>query len=421
MSRSRLSLVALGLVCLTAPAFFLADAGEPARKKIPITGAADNRLASLDKTMVEFLKVHPEIPGAVLAVARDEKIVYSRGFGYAEGKRLMAPTAKLRIASISKPITAAAILRLIESGRLKLQDKVFTILDLEEPKKVKFDRRWRQVTIAHLLHHTGGWDRGQSFDPMFHNRAICAKLHIVSPARQDDIIRYMLTRPLDFEPGTRYAYSNFGYCLLGRVIEKVSGRKYEDFVRQEVLLPIGMRDTHLGRTLREDRLDGEVVYNAGGRKAPAILGPNLGRPVLLPYGVWCLEAMDSHGAWVSTGPDLVRFALAFNHPDRCKVLKAQSVRALFARPDGPAGSIERGRDNVVYYSCGWNVRLYNNGVRNIYHSGLLPGTSTILVHRGADQVSWAVLFNWQEPGKPAPATLIDPLVQRAVTAVKAWP
>ena len=113
------------------------------------------------------------------------------------------------------------------------------MLDLEEPKKgAKFDRRWREVTIHQLLQHTGGWDRDKSFDPMFHNNQICEELKIPSPALQKDIIRYMVRQPLDFNPGERYAYSNFGYCLLGRVIEKVTGmRRTRNSCGATVLLP----------------------------------------------------------------------------------------------------------------------------------------------------------------------------------------
>src|SRR5262249_26041862 len=146
------------------------------------------KLASFDQMMIKFLQAHPQVPGAAIAVARNGKIVYSRGFGYADGKQLVKPNSKYRVASISKPVTACAILQLCEHKKLKLDDKVFTVLHLEEPKKgIKFDPRWRQVTIQHLLQHMGGWDRDKSFDPMFHNGAICQELKIKSPALQHDI------------------------------------------------------------------------------------------------------------------------------------------------------------------------------------------------------------------------------------------
>jgi CubicO group peptidase (beta-lactamase class C family) len=412
--------ILLSLLIVPVAAFVPAVAALPGKENIPSTGPADKRLAPLDKMMVDFLRAHPQVPGATLCVAREGRIVYDRGFGYAEGKQSTQPNSKMRIASISKPITAVAILQLVEHGKLKLEDKVFHVLDLEEPKKAKFDARWRQVTIHQLLQHTGGWDRDKAFDPMFVSPDICEHFKIKPPAMQQDIIRYMLEKPLQFDPGTRYAYSNFGYCLLGRVIEKLTGKKYEEYVRKEVLLPVGAQDTHLGHTLREEHLPEEVFYDTGGKKGVAILGPNLGKQVLLPYGVWCLEAMDSHGAWVSTASDLVRFAAAFNHPDQCKVLKAKSIEIMFAAPPGPAGHNKNGKEKETFYGCGWDVRPYGK-VRNTWHSGSLDGTSTLLVRRGGDNMTWAVLFNSRSSGKEEPAGIIDPLVHAAVDAVKEWP
>ncbi len=394
-------------------------AAEGEKKAIPVSGAADKRLASFDKMMTSFLEEHPNVTGATLAVGKGGKVVYSRGFGHASDTYLMKPTAKMRIASISKPITAVAILQLIERGKLKLTSRVFDVLELDEPRE-GFDHRWRDVTIQQLLHHTGGWDRDKSFDPMFINGKVCKELKIESPARQGDIIRYMVGKPLDFNPGVRYAYSNFGYCLLGRVIEKVTGMPYEQYVRRNVLLPIGATSTHLGHTLPGKRLVDEVTYDSGGRKGTAIMGPERGKAVLLPYGAWSLEALDSHGGWVATAPDLVRFAMSFDHPERGKLLTAQSVETMFACPPGAAGHNKNGKEKNVFYGCGWSVRPTGK-TRNTWHTGLLDGTSTLLVRRGADNLTWAVLFNHFTPGGPVPADLIDPLVHAAADAVKEWP
>ena len=236
-----------------------------------------------------------------------------------------------------------------------------------------------------------------------------------------DIIRHMLGKPLDFNPGERYAYSNFGYCLLGRVIEKVTGRTYEDYVRREILLPVGALDTHLGKTLREERLPGEVFYDVEGRKGNAVLGPDLGKPVLLPYGTWCLEAMDSHGGWVASAPDLVRFASAFDHPDNCKLLQAKSIDTMFACPTGAAGHDKNGKEKDAFYGCGWNVRPHGKGVRDTWHDGGLAGTSTLLVRFGGDNLTCAVLFNGYSFRKTAPADLMEPLLHAAAQAVTEWP
>jgi CubicO group peptidase (beta-lactamase class C family) len=394
--------------------------------KIETTGRADPRLASFDRLMERFLHEH-ELPGASLAVARHGRLIYRRGYGYADAatKELVAPNALFRIASISKPLTAAAVLQLMERGRLKGEDSVFEVLRLRPPDDGagKFDPRWKKVTILHLLQHRGGWDRDKAFDPMFRSPAIVEELHVEPPARPDDIIRYMLRRPLDFDPGTRDAYSNFGYCLLGRVIEKVSGRTYEDYVRKEVLAPLGIQRMRLGATLPVNRARGEVKYHvpktALGR---AVMGPRRGEEVPSPYGAWCLESMDSHGGWLASAADLVRFASAFDDPRHCKILKSKSIELMLARPPGAAGQNAKGKPRASYYACGWMVRpLGENGGRNIWHSGSLPGTSTLLVLRH-DGLAWAVLFNSRHgTKKKEPAAAIDPLLHEAADAVKNWP
>jgi N-acyl-D-amino-acid deacylase len=409
----------LGIAALMAFAGSLAStvrAQPPAI--LPSTGPTDARFESFDRMMVEFLEKNPRVPGAALAVARHGRLVYSRGFGYADGKTKVEPDSRFRIASISKPITSVAILRLAQEGKLKLDDLVFDVLDLAEPKK-GFDPRWRKITIRNLLQHTGGWDRDKSFDAMFINGKICKRLGIASPAMPNDILRYMLEQPLDFDPGSRYAYSNFGYSILGRIIEKLTGGPYEDFVRREVLLPVGAQLTRLGHTPYDDRLLGEVHYESGRPKTSSILAANLGEQVEWPYGGWCLELMDSHGGWVSTAPDLVRFASAFDDPEKCKLLTAKSIETMFARPDGLAGHDKDGKDKATYYGCGWSVLPAGNRP-TIWHTGLFAGTSTLLVRR-SDGLAWAVLFNgWTPPDRNA-ASIIDPLVHKAADAVKMWP
>src|SRR5258707_5153350 len=137
---------------------------------IPSIGPTDPNLAPLDRLMTTFIKDHHP-PGAALAVARHGQLVYARGFGLAvkEKKEPVDPHALFRIASISKPITAVAILQLVERKELKLDDKAYDLLKLEpfEHTDVKFDPRWKQITVLQLLHHSGGVDAAHAFDPMF--------------------------------------------------------------------------------------------------------------------------------------------------------------------------------------------------------------------------------------------------------------
>ncbi|HUQ68346.1 MAG TPA: serine hydrolase, partial [Planctomycetaceae bacterium] len=178
------------------------------------TGPKDDRLAKLDELMHDFLAEHG-VPGAAVAVTDHGRLVHARGYGYADiaTREPVQPTSLFRIASISKPITAVAILQLIEQGKLKLDDKVFDVLDKSAEITEagdKFDVRQRDVTIRHLLEHRGGWDRDVSFDGMFQSIRFAKLLDVPAPAGPHDIIRAMLRHKLDFAPGERYAYSNYG-------------------------------------------------------------------------------------------------------------------------------------------------------------------------------------------------------------------
>jgi len=375
-------------------------------------------LAALDDLMITFLKdEHP--PGAELAVTRDGRLVYARGFGVTayQGTEAVQPSALFRIASISKPITAVAVLQLVERGKLALDTRVWEVLRLPEPS----DRRWKRITVLHLLQHTGGWDRDETFDPMFRSADVVRALRVPPPARPADIIRYMLGRPLDFDPGGRFAYSNFGYCLLGRVIEAVSGTAYEPHVQHDVLAPLGITRMRLGKTLVAERAAGEVSYYGQNHFGAAVMGVVGGR-VPAPYGTWSLEAMDSHGGWLASAVDLVRFACAFDVPERCPILRPRTIETMFARPDGLAGYDGSSKPRAVYYACGWTVRaLAGRGRVNTWHTGSLMGTSTLLVRR-FDGKNWAVLFNMRTArnGRRLSDT-IDPLIHKAVDRVKRWP
>jgi N-acyl-D-amino-acid deacylase len=422
MARLRIQVLLLSLcLALCVPLALQADPAE----SVPSTGKTHPQLAPFDRMMRDFLGKYP-LPGAALAVAHHGQVVYERGFGYAdvEKEELVRPDALFRIASISKPLTAVAILQLVEKGKLKLSDHVFDVLDLKPSRApdAAFDERWRKVTILHLLHHAGGWDRSKAFDPMFHSPAICKELNLEPPAGPEAIIRYMLREPLQFDPGERYVYSNFGYCLLGRVVAKVSGQSYEDYVRQQVLAPLGIRTMRIGHTLLRERAPGEVhYYTPKNQTAPAILGPDLGKPVPIPYGAWYLEAMDSHGGWIASAGDLVRFAAALQDPETCKILNPRSLQQLFAVPVGKLGHRPDGKVKESFYACGWQVQPEGEGKFNFWHNGSLDGTSSLLVGR-SDGLTWAVLFNSRAKlDKAEPAVAIDPLIHKAADAVKTWP
>jgi len=247
---------ALGLLALTKSNAWAAA---------PVLSGFLSPFFAFDREIQKFMQVR-NIPGGALAVLKDGRLVYTRGYGWAdrENKVPVKPTSLFRIASISKPFTAVAVLKLVETAKLDLKACLFELLDLGAEVLPapggKLDERWKQITVRHLLNHTGGWDRDKSFDPMFRPREIATAFGLPSPPAPRVIIRYMLGKPLDFDPPTHYAYSNFGYCVLGRVIEKIAGTSYEKFVQEKVLAPIGIRQMRIGASLADKRAEGEVRY-----------------------------------------------------------------------------------------------------------------------------------------------------------------
>ena len=385
----------------------------------PVTGPARPGLESFDNLMTSFMQTH-KIPGGSLAVVRNGKIVYARGFGYADPttRKPVQPTSLFRIASLSKPITSAAIMKLVDSGKLRLDDRVADILtpDILKPlEKGKIDPRWRKVTVRHLMRHTGGWDRSKSGDPMFRPVKIAKAFGKAPPASAKQVARYMLTQPMDFEPGSKYAYSNFGYCLLGRIIEARTKMTYEEFVSKTMLAKIGVTRMRIGRSLADGRAKGEVTYHMRNAVTSlSVFGPKVASPTAVQYGGMHVEAMDAHGGWIASAVDLVLFAREFNSPKTSKLLSEKSIAATFARPPM--------RKGPAYYALGWSVRpVGKNGKANTWHTGGFAGSSTLLVRRH-DGLNWAVLFNMGMTAKGRYLVdEIDPLAHRAANAVKTWP
>ena len=249
---------------------------------VVVTGMSAPGLKPVDDEITSLMRKW-RIPGGAVAVVKDGRLVFAHGYGQADrdAGKPVRPDSLFRIASITKPITAAAILVLVERGRLDLDAKVLDILKLPGVSLDKLpDPRWKQITIRQLLFHTAGFDRGGGFDPMFRSDEIAKANGTPAPADASAIIRFMLLRRLDFDPGTKHAYSNFGYCLLGRVVEQVSGKPYAEVVRNLVLQPAGITHMQIGHTRLCERLPGEVIADTY----------ELGLPGQFPAGTYALNA-----------------------------------------------------------------------------------------------------------------------------------
>jgi len=385
--------------------------------EIPTTGVDVPGLEDFDRVFAEVMKKY-EIPGGAFALAVDGRLVLARGYGWADvdEEQLVQPDSLFRIASISKPVTAVAVLKLVEEGRLSLDDRAFHILGyLQPPEGADADPRLYEVTVRHLLQHTGGWDREESFDPMFVPLQAAEVVGAPAPASCETVIRLMMGQPLDDPPGTRFAYSNFGYCVLGRIIEQVSGRPYEAYVQDEVLAPAGIARMRIGRSLLEDRVEGEVRYydHPRGRTVRSVFTTGI-EYVPEPYGGFHLEAMDAHGGWIASAVDLVRFCLAVDGGSPpSDLLRPETVELMIARPPLPEWE-----DASSYYAMGWQVERVGD---DTYwsHAGGLAGTRTWLF-RTQDGFVGAVLFNGSANAGGLEPELLAAL-KRTTYSVDEWP
>jgi N-acyl-D-amino-acid deacylase len=354
------------------------------------------------------------VPGGSLAVSKDGRLVLAKAYGIADKEKDLPvqPESLFRIASVSKTITAVAVLKLVEEGKLDLEAKAFKILDNLKPVSGKtVDPRIYNITIRQLLQHSGGWDGDKSFDPMFSPTKAAVEVGASQPATSDTIIRYMLGQPLDFDPGSQYAYSNFGYCVLGRIIEKVTGQSYYDYVMENILRPAGATSMRLGKSLENERYDEEVHYYdyEGAPMALSVFPGSLIVP--WPYGGFDIEAMDAHGGWVATATDLLRFVTAL---DNGKLIKADTLTTMVSHPMAPLW-----QGSSYYYGMGWLVRP-NGNTATWWHTGSLPGTYSIVV-RTFNGFAWAVLFNTRPKDVDAFSEELANALSDAYSGVTSWP
>ncbi len=352
------------------------------------------------------------IPGASVAVVYEGRLVLVRAYGEADEGRLANASDTGRIASLSKAVTSAAVLRLVEEGLLDLDAPAFALLPDLEPDGGDADSRLADITVRHLLLHTGGWDRNLSGDPMFDVVDIAAEMGLSGPASVDTVVEWARTQPLDHDPGTTYAYSNLGYAVLGRIIERLSGQTYQAYVQEQILGPAGITRMTLGRSLPQDRGPEEWAYfpYPGQSSAASVFD---GSSVPWPDGGFYLEAMDSHGAWVASATDLLRFVTAVDgRDDRPDVLSSSSVATMTEKPALWAGS-------SYWYGFGWLVRDSAND-QNWWHSGSLPGSMSLFV-RAYNGFSWAVIVNTRPSDSGAFSSALDAGMWQAIDRVEDWP
>jgi CubicO group peptidase (beta-lactamase class C family) len=386
------------------------------------TGIYVPSMQNSDNLITNFLNNYG-IQGASVAISKNGKLVYLRGFGKSDinGLEAAQPYNLFRIASLSKPVTATAIIKLWENGLLGLDDKVFGTGGLLSSDTYLntaniTDNRIYNITVRNLLEHTAGWDRNipivpnppppyninfSTSDPISFPLHVTYVLGESNPVSEKALIKFLMEKGLDVDPGTEYHYSNVGYLILGAIIEHLTGMSYEEYVKTEILNPVTAFDMHLGRNLLENKMEREGEYISN---FTVISCYGTGQLVPWQYGGWNLEAMDAHGGWVASARDLLKFVLAVDRFNtRPDILNPSSIDTM------TAPSLRN-----INYAKGWQVNQYNNW----WHTGSLDGTRSILV-RSSGGYAWVVLLN--EGGGGNFWTDFDNLIWNCIASTSEFP
>ena len=345
-------------------------------------------LSGLDSRMEKYIK-RWEMKGASLAITRGDSLVYAKGYGWADEELgiPMEPGHILRMASVSKLITAAGIMVLQDRDSLSIRDTVFgprgILNDSIFTSLIRY-RDYKKITVEHLLRHQAGFGR----DPLFSSRDVKHQLRIDHVPEAKDFYSVVLTRPLRFKPGSWQQYSNLGYLLLSEIIEKVSGMPYEEFIRTQVLEPAGCFDMHIAGNYYEDKKPNEVRYytHEGDGKYIEDYTDN-GVMVERCYGGNNIPLLQGAGAWCGSPIEIARLVASIDgSPEVPDIISPEAVEQMTGYYD---------RDT---FSLGWNDTHPDKGWTR---TGTLSGTCA-LVHKYPDGECWILISNtstWRGPNQ----------------------
>lgn len=298
------------------------------------------------------------MPGLSIAVATGGELAWSAGYGLADLENFVPAKAltMYRLASVSKPITAVAVMQLSEAGKIDLDHSIRRYVPTFPAKP------WT-ITVRQLLGHLGGirhYESGEEINSTRHYPDMLSPLKIF----QND--------PLVAEPGARFHYSTYGYVLLGEAIESAAGQRYLDYVRSHIFVPAGMeriRQDHVFAVI-PNRARGYVI-NSGGQLQNCSLADTSNKV--------------AGGGLIGNVEDLVHFASAVRAG---RLLKGGSVDAMFTQQKTNDGK-------PSLYGLGWNVTTLD-GRKLVSHTGGQQGTSTILVMLPREGVVVAVMTNLEK-------------------------
>ena len=377
---------------------YLQGAGAPVTR--PGSGPIVPELAPLEQAMTNFLAAH-QFQAGTLALMKDSKLVFRQGYGWRDTNftTVIHPDNLFRLASVTKTLTASAIYKLIAAGKFTTGTRIYDYLGIAPWNGTLGDTRITNITVQNLLDHSGGWNQYTSpvGDPIFRTIQASTNMGLATPANQTNIISWMFSKPLDFTPGTTNVYCNLGYSLLGRVIEKASGKAYVDYIQQDLLGNAGLTNI-LGFTnvmqahsRPVDLAPWEIWY----ADAPQFLPPSAvdfptNKNVRYVDGGNYYESYDSFGGMSASAIGLCHYLLNYQE-------------SYLARAPGA--------------SLSWDYIFY----------GSLPGCSSVLcqnINQGStftNGLEYAALFNERDTVSEVDSAEANTALTNAAATISSWP
>jgi N-acyl-D-amino-acid deacylase len=366
---------------------------------LPASGPIVPELAPLQEAMTNYLFTHHFAAGTI-ALMHDSKLVLREGYGWRDTNftTVIHPDNLFRLASVSKMLTASAIYKLVDAGKISTDTKIDSYLGIPPWGGALGDERITNITVQNLLDHSGGWDRDTSpvGDPVFDTIQISTEMGLNYPAAPTNVISWMFSKPLDFAPGTKHVYSNFGYQILGRIIEKAGGKPYADYIQQDLLggagliNPLGFTNVIQARSRPGDLAPWEIWYAGAPQylEASAVDFPTNRQVRDVDGGIY-YESLDGFGGMCASAIGLCHYLLHY---------------------------WEGGDARLPGEDYGWNYDFY----------GSLPGTTTVLSQNISESASatngleFALLFN-ERDNDPNDNQEADNAIVNAAGSVTSWP
>lgn len=321
--------------------------------------------SKIDSKIYNFMIKH-DIPGVSVAISKDEETVYTAAYGFADKGTQERVTSDhmFRLASMSKQHTAIGIMKLVEQGKLKLTDTVFGKEGvLYKAYGDNMPSNWKSITIEQLLSHTSG----------IYTEAFFGAGSIFSGKDMNERIATLLQQGvIKWAPGTTYDYNNSNFGILGKVIEEVSGKKYMNFLKEEIYTPNGITGIDAG--INDGPVKGEVRHYS--------------QNSVNPYDN-NVEAGVAAGGVIATAPALMKLMALLDYGTKVPdIFKKETLDRMYT----PINAVDADGDKADQYCLGWRTNYSNYPDWPAFHGGTLAGVCPIWA-RSYDNVNGVILCN----------------------------